>query len=149
MFLPYQPIDPLILSFGLPRSIYYIFASYHSYGLIGHYSCHVSPLSLPLYSLGFLSLFTSSLPLFTLMGLLLNSLGFLNPFTTFLPFITHMGLLTIIPATSAQLSLPLYSLGFLNSFASYLPLIIPMGLPCHSLGFLGGHLLLIYLLLLS
>ena len=30
VFLSYKPIDPLILSFGLPQPIYYIFTSYHS-----------------------------------------------------------------------------------------------------------------------
>ena len=29
VFLSYKPIDPLILSFGLPQPIYYIFTSYH------------------------------------------------------------------------------------------------------------------------
>ena len=57
---------------------------------------------LPLYSLGFLGPFTSSLPLFTPMGLLLNSLDFLNPFTTSLPRITLLGLLAIIPAMSSN-----------------------------------------------
>ena len=57
---------------------------------------------LPLYSLGFLGPFTSSLPLFTPMGLLLNSLDFLNPFTTSLPCITLLGLLAITPAMSSN-----------------------------------------------
>ena len=38
---------------------------------------------LPPYSLGFLNPFTTTLPLFTPMDLLLNSLGFIGPFYTF------------------------------------------------------------------
>ena len=121
-------ISPLILSFGLPRSIYYIFTSYHSYGLVGHHSCHANPLSLPLYSLGFLSPFTFFLPPFTPMGLLPDSLGFLSPFTTFLPLITLMGLLAFILAMSAQLRLSLYSLCFFGLFTSSLPLVTFIGL---------------------
>ena len=63
------------------------------YGLVGHHSCHVSPLSLPLYSLGSLGPFTSSLPLFTPMGLLLHSLCFPSPFTTSLPLYYSYGLI--------------------------------------------------------
>ena len=89
---------------------------------------------LPLYSLGFFNPFTTSLPLFTPMGLLLNSLGFLGLFTMFLPLITFLGLLAI---KASPLSLPIHFLGFPDSFTSFLPLIIPMGLLFHSLGFLS------------
>ena len=45
------------------------------------------------FTTSFLGPFTSSLPLFTPMGLLLNSLEFLGPFTTSLPPIPLLGLL--------------------------------------------------------
>ena len=121
MFPQYQPIDPLILYLGLPWPIYNIFTSYHFYGLSDHHSYHVSPFSLPLYSLGFLSQFTPSLPLFTPMGLLLNSLGFLGPFTSSLPLVTFMGLLAINVVTSAYRACFLISLPFCPLFSSYLP----------------------------
>ena len=57
---------------------------------------------LSFYSLGFLNSFTSSLPLFTPMGLLLNSLDFLGPFSTSLPLITLLGLLATIHAMLAH-----------------------------------------------
>jgi len=132
VFLPCQPIDLLILSFELPQPIYYIFTSYHSYRLVGHHSCYVSPLSLPLYSLGFLSPFISSLPLITPMSLLPYSLGFLSPFTTSLPLITLMGLLATTPTLSTQISLPLYSSGFL----------CPIKFTSQPLSFTVGHPLL-------
>ena len=89
---------------------------------------------LPLYSLGFFNPFTTSLPLFTPMGLLLNSFGFLGLFTTLLRLITFLGLLAI---KANPLSLPIHSLGFSDPFTSFLSLIIPLGLLLHSLGFLG------------
>ena len=91
---------------------------------------------LPLYSLGFFNPFTTSLPLFTPMGLLLNSFSFLSLFTTLLPLITFLGLLAI---KANPLSLPIHSLGFPDPFTSFLPLIIPLGLLLHSLGFLGPY----------
>ena len=121
MFPQYQPIDPLILYLGLPWPIYNIFTSYHFYGLSDHHSYHVNPFSLPLYSLGFLSQFTPSLPLFTPMGLLLNSLGFLGPFTSSLPLVTFMGPLAINVVTSAYRACFLISLPFCPLFSSYLP----------------------------
>ena len=93
----------LLLNYlDLPSKPFYsIFTSYYSYGLIGHYSCHVNPFyhfilwasSAP---------FTSSLPLFTPLGLLLHSLSFLNPFISSLPLIIFMGLLAINLATLAH-----------------------------------------------
>ena len=88
-----------------------------------------------LYSLGFLDPFTSSLHLFTLMGLLLNSLGLLGPFTLSLPLITLMGLLAIIPVMSTRFTILFFGLPrpiyfFFTSFS-------PMGLLLHSLGILG------------
>ena len=130
------------------------------HGFVGRYFCHVSPLGLPLYFLGFLGPFTFfllpwvyclipwaslahllHLYLFiTLVGLLLDSLGFLSPLITSLPlylFITVMGLLTLIPATSTHWVYHFFFLGFLGPFTSSLPLIIPICLLLHSLGFLG------------
>ena len=101
MFLPYQPINPLIFYLGRPLPIYHIFTSHQFYGLIGHHSCHDNLFSLLLYSLSFLSPLTHSLPLFTPMGLLPNSLDLLDLFTTSLPLITFMGLLAINPVMSA------------------------------------------------
>ena len=103
VFLPCQLIGLLLLSFrlswpiylffafycshefialflGLSQPIYYIFTSYHSYELVGHYFCLVSPLSLPLYSLGFLSPFTFFfLLLIVPIGLPLHSHGLPRP----------------------------------------------------------------------
>ena len=100
------------------------------------------------FTTSFLGPFTSSLPLFTPMGLLLNSLEFLGPFTTSLPPIPLLGLLAFklahwvyqfIPwASSAHLlliylsffpwGLLLCSSGFLVLFTPFLPLFISMGL---------------------
>ena len=91
----------IALFLGLSQPIYYIFTSYHSYELVGHYFCLVSPLSLPLYSLGFLSPFTFFfLLLIVPIGLPLHSHGLPRPtypfFFFFLPLVTFMGLLAII-----------------------------------------------------
>ena len=70
----------IALFLGLSQPIYYIFTSYHSYELVGHYFCLVSPLSLPLYSLGFLSPFTFFfLLLIVPIGLPLHSHGLPRP----------------------------------------------------------------------
>ena len=145
VFLLCQPIDPLILSFRLPRSIYYIFTSYHSYGLVGHHSCHVNPLSLTLYSLGFLDPCTSSLPLIVHMGLLPYSLGFVDLFTTSLPLLILMGLLAITPTMSAH-----WVYHFIPwTFSAHLFILYLSLLPwvyCLILWAFSAHLLHLYLL---
>ena len=124
VFLPYQPIDPLTLSVRLPRPIYYIFTSYHSLWVCWPL-CHVSPLGLPFYSL-----------------------GFLGPFTTSLPLYCSYGLIGHHSCHISSLSLPLYFLGFLGPFTSSLILIILM--VYYFIYWVSlAHLLLLYLLLAS
>ena len=47
---PFTLMGLLLNSLGLPSFFYSIFTSYYSYELIDHYSCHVNPLSLLIYS---------------------------------------------------------------------------------------------------
>ena len=120
VFLLYQPIDPLILSFRLPRSIYYIFTSYHSYGLVGHHSCHVNPLSLTLYSLGFLSPFTS----YCSHGFIALFLGLPRPIYYIFTSYHSYGLVGHHSYHVSPLSLPLHSLGFLGPLTSFFFLLL-------------------------
>ena len=86
---------------------------YCSYGLIGHHSCYIISLSLPLYFMCFLGPFTSSLLLIILMGLLLHFLGFLG----------HLLLLYLLLASWAcWLSiLPLQPIRLVTFFFFFLP----------------------------
>ena len=92
----------IALFLGLSQPIYYIFTSYHSYELAGHYFCIVSPLSLPLYSLGFLSPFTFFFFTSHCSHRLTTSFPWASsahlppPPLFFLPLVTFMGLLAII-----------------------------------------------------
>lgn len=76
----------IALFLGFPRPIYCIFTFYHSYRLVGHHSCHVNPLSLSLYFLGFFCSFTYYLPFIVPMSLPLYFFGFLGPLTSFFFF---------------------------------------------------------------
>ena len=64
--------------------------------------------------------FTSSLPLFTPLGLLLHSLGIISLFIFSLPLVIFMGLLAINPAIPAHWACFLISLPFCPLFSSYL-----------------------------
>ena len=64
---------------------------------------------LPLYPLGFLSPFTSSLPLFALMGLLLNSLGLPDPFYSIFTSYYSCGIIGHYSCHVIPLSLLIYS----------------------------------------